>query len=63
MMAYAILIHALRGIVSTVAHRSPKPSVRVRILLPLPSRKQTGTLSFSFFIVKKVLPFKETLIN
>ena len=27
-----------RGMVSTVAHRSPKPFVRVRILLPLPEK-------------------------
>jgi putative flippase GtrA len=31
-----VLIIKYRGIVSMVAHRSPKPPVRVRVLLPLP---------------------------
>ena len=34
MLIYVLL--AYRGIVSMVAHRSPKPPVWVRVLLPLP---------------------------
>ena len=34
-----------------VAHRSPKPPVRVRVLLPLPQEKQIGSICFFYFII------------
>ena len=41
-----------RGIVLMVAHRSPKPPVRVRVLLPLPHNKSRLVESaFYFFIL------------
>ena len=44
-----IVFNSYRGIVSMVAHRSPKPPVRVRVLLPLPQHLK-GIFSLSVFI-------------
>ena len=39
-----------RGMVSMVAQRSPKPSVRVRVLLPLPNQNNEKATQVSRFI-------------
>ena len=41
-MLRLLMCSKYRGIVSMVAHRSPKPPVRVRILLPLPQQYFKG---------------------
>ena len=52
MLIYSLWI-IYRGIVSMVAHRSPKPPVWVRILLPLPSFKFSMVVVLNFFIYYK----------
>lgn len=42
-----------RGIVLMVAHRSPKPPVRVRVLLPLPLSSSLKNLNIHFNHVKR----------
>ena len=56
-------IYFYRGMVSMVAHRSPKPFVRVRVLLPLPEIKFILLGGLNFFICKKDLKKQKKSIN
>lgn len=46
-----------RGIVSMVAHRSPKPPVRVRVLLPLPFHFYSYFIFFEVIFIFKNFKF------